>query len=833
MRSFKNFISEKVEPARGIKPKAGDEAQFMDKHVVDVRDDPHNDKETKDGIKNSPAKKKRIADNDQASAEAAYEEMDPVNKPALKKKFKNRKDKDIDNDGDVDDSDEYLHNRRKAIKKAVSKEGTQKPYVSSDRDGKHVMNSSGKVDKTFSDMNSANAYLKKHYNRLMKEDTDDNPANRWHLCAKQVVHETWGEGVCIETQHADPDMEGNVDWYDVMFGHGVETKVSISELKVTKSEDHVHSSYKMKKKKMNEMSDAQMKKREEIVKSMKDKTADFKKRYGDQWKSVMYATATKQAMKEEVELDERFRYKIYTGKTYLGKEYGKDENEAKKNALSGGGAASNWKTKLSSNDLKAIKEEVEVDEVYEAAGKLSRKDEKALENYMKKFVATLSPEDKAKIAKDPKASADFFFSIFKQVASEPGTLRFASRGVTKKELNRLEDRNEHGMVALKLAQSYGTAAEVKKVQDINKRHNKKGSIEYKDQKERDAIIRKYFKMAEEVELDEAKMSTSQIAVLKKAYEPMRGKKISMDSANKLSSIMDKVGDDKQALIQLVKADIPFVSTSAVTRLISKHGMKGAEINKLKEEVELDEAKTDAYHKTMLKALGKSRLPRGHGYTSAVASNGDFVVYDGGKRIVGRLKKGEHSIKEEVDLDEARRGRPPKNANADGGMENIQMQLRKAISMNGQKEVEFNDGSKSKISQGMARAVLGKIDKMRQPKDKQNASRYIAKSLSNLKAFATGKEKGMDPEVEKQKILNLKSGYGSKMEETQVIDEAYKAGIVNLKDGSKIRIAPEDAKALNGLYKKLNASNKKQMEQRMMKDKKSFSEIIAFAKETVQ
>ena len=65
---------------------------------------------------------------------------------------------------------------------------------------------------------------------------------------------------------------------------------------------------------------------------------------------------------EEVDLDERFRYKIYTGKTYLGKEYGKDEDEAKKNALSGGGAASNWKTKLSSNDLKAIKEEVDLDE---------------------------------------------------------------------------------------------------------------------------------------------------------------------------------------------------------------------------------------------------------------------------------------------------------------------------------------------------------------------------------------------------------------------------------------------------------------------------------------
>ena len=33
--------------------------------------------------------------------------------------FKDREDKDIDNDGDVDDSDEYLHKKRQAISKAV------------------------------------------------------------------------------------------------------------------------------------------------------------------------------------------------------------------------------------------------------------------------------------------------------------------------------------------------------------------------------------------------------------------------------------------------------------------------------------------------------------------------------------------------------------------------------------------------------------------------------------------------------------------------------------------------------------------------------------------
>ncbi len=46
------------------------------------------------------------------------------------------------------------------------------------------------------------------------------------------------------------------------------------------------------------MSDAQMKKREEILKSMKRGMSGFKKRYGERAKDVMYATATKQAMSE-------------------------------------------------------------------------------------------------------------------------------------------------------------------------------------------------------------------------------------------------------------------------------------------------------------------------------------------------------------------------------------------------------------------------------------------------------------------------------------------------------------------------------------------------------
>ena len=69
--------------------------------------------------------KKGLSDHPQVKAVLRRQneaKLDPVNKGAVKKKFANRKDKDIDNDGDVDDSDEFLHKRRKAVSKAISKE---------------------------------------------------------------------------------------------------------------------------------------------------------------------------------------------------------------------------------------------------------------------------------------------------------------------------------------------------------------------------------------------------------------------------------------------------------------------------------------------------------------------------------------------------------------------------------------------------------------------------------------------------------------------------------------------------------------------------------------
>jgi len=72
--------------------------------------------------------------------------------------------------------------------------------------------------------------------------------NDGHLCASKIMHEEWGEGTPIYSQHAEPNADGTIDWYDVMFEHGIEKNVPSSSFEVLVSESHMNH----KKKKMKE-----------------------------------------------------------------------------------------------------------------------------------------------------------------------------------------------------------------------------------------------------------------------------------------------------------------------------------------------------------------------------------------------------------------------------------------------------------------------------------------------------------------------------------------------------------------------------------------------------
>jgi len=137
--------------------------------------------------------KKEDASNDKSDDGEGLDKVDPK---AVKKKFKDRKDQDIDNDGDVDSSDEYLHKRRKAVSKAVSKESF-----------------------TVDDI------------RAMCHSKD-------HDCATYVEHPEFGLGKPVYESHAIPDEDGHVAWYDVEFAHGIEEQVPAEDMQILQTEDH-------------------------------------------------------------------------------------------------------------------------------------------------------------------------------------------------------------------------------------------------------------------------------------------------------------------------------------------------------------------------------------------------------------------------------------------------------------------------------------------------------------------------------------------------------------------------------------------------------------------
>ena len=160
---------------------------------------------------------------------------------------------------------------------------------------------------------------------------------------------------------------------------------------------------------------------------------------------------------------------------------------------------------------------------------------------------------------------------------------------------------------------------------------------------------------EEVELDESwsKGASSSYRSDAIAAAKQKAKAASLSTAaNKLGKDnpqhRELMGDHHKAMAKYVKHSYhsgAYPSMAIAKKDYNSHMDRAKEYNStVTESYELDEAKTDMYHKHMLKALGKTRLPKDHGYTSAIANNGDFVVHDGGGRVAGRIAKGDHDLK---------------------------------------------------------------------------------------------------------------------------------------------------------------------------------------------
>jgi hypothetical protein len=402
---------------------------------------------------------KKVVETNKNDKSDDGEGLDAVQPKAVKKKFADRKDKDIDNDGDTDSSDEYLHKRRKAISKAVKEKAA-----------KTVKEESDLVDFDFNieeaKMPSAMiAKLKKAYEPMRDKKISIANANKLSDIMKKVGDD---KDILIQLMKADIPF----------VSQGAVTRL------ITK--------HNMKGAQLNKMM-----KEEGDVEDEEVPCADCGK--------VHEGACATEDMKE--------------GKTVKEEEDedGAEKTDAQKNDMDGDGEDDTKKKKKKKDDE-------------DEAGKPNKIDTK--------------PEIKTAVSED--------------VGLDEGK-------VTKKERDSLEDQNEHGLLALKLTKAYGTPAEVKKIEAINKKHDKAGSIERKDQQERDKISNKYYKMAEEVEsVNEKKdpdggdenlmMSLRKAVSLRGQYDVAfkDGKKVKIsqkDAQNLLNRLQKEKPADREALMK--------------------------------------------------------------------------------------------------------------------------------------------------------------------------------------------------------------------------------------------------------------------------------------------
>lgn len=81
--------------------------------------------------------------------------------------------------------------------------------------------------------------------KKVAEEVEDTEGQ--HYCAKHVYSNMFGEGIVVEGMHAEPDQDGNIEWYAVKFNDGIK-KVYTENLEIMIAE--YHDNHKMKKKKM-------------------------------------------------------------------------------------------------------------------------------------------------------------------------------------------------------------------------------------------------------------------------------------------------------------------------------------------------------------------------------------------------------------------------------------------------------------------------------------------------------------------------------------------------------------------------------------------------------
>ena len=153
-----------------------------------------------------------------------------------------------------------------------------------------------------------------------------------HDCAVTVNHPKWGLGKPIYESHAIPDDEGNVEWYDVQFKHGIEKEVPAADMEILQSEGHEKTMYastkKGKAKNSKQQAAIAIAKKEKDLDEYGTITASTKKRKKVK-KPNVYAMAAEESPAED-KLDSGYKAKFQAMLKKTGKSLKDMSDEEKK-----------------------------------------------------------------------------------------------------------------------------------------------------------------------------------------------------------------------------------------------------------------------------------------------------------------------------------------------------------------------------------------------------------------------------------------------------------------------------------------------------------------------
>jgi len=296
----------------------------------------------------------------------------------------------------------------------------------------------------------------------------------------------------------------------------------------------------------------------------------------------------------------------------------------------------NLKNSLNEADKEALKRALAISKWKKAGGKVDKQPEN-----IEKWWGQLSPADRkraenlAQYKKEKKLQKEEVeldeIAPWKKgnytVKDQDGKVlgRFKSGAKAQKYVDKIWDEGDYDSLTVEMGEEvvYSCGIELDEASKLpphlakffDKKGNLKPEVAARVAKGKEKlnwidVTPKGYGPKEEVEMDEAKMKPDMIDTLKKKYESLRGKRLSLGQNMEISKIVSGMSKDKEVLIQLVKADIPFISLNAATLLMDKHGMKAKDINMANEELEIEGVvleSTKEYAKSLEKIANDKKM----------------------------------------------------------------------------------------------------------------------------------------------------------------------------------------------------------------------------------